>query len=149
MNKILLTTLALGTLLLSSCSQGDTEKFEGSDFSFSYPTGYKLRKAATQFVFEGQDGEPALTFHRYLAETPEEVVTQLQSVGKACDYKSGGKNYGGYRAYSIVQSDDMEGECGMEGSLIDSKDGMFVLFIENDPSANSLERTLKNSFKFN
>lgn len=149
MKKYLLLSLTLTALFFASCSSQDTEEFGGTDFSFSYPTGYELRKAATTFIFEGQNGEPALTFYRYMAETPEEVTTQMKSVEQACAYKNGGKNYGGYKSYTIIKDEALEGECDLQGSLITNKKGIFILFVENDPNANDLERTLKNTFKFN
>lgn len=138
-----LYALILLALLTAGCSQGsDNLSFKGSDFGFSYPANYKLKKAATMFVFQDQEGKTVLTMHRYLAGDVDEVIAQMQSVGQNCSPDGGGANYGGYKSYKI------EGDaCNLEGSLITNKDDVMVLVIEED-SPNDLLKVLRQSFTF-
>lgn len=135
--------LILLALLTAGCSQSsDNLSFKGSDFGFSYPANYKLKKAATMFVFQDGEGKTVLTMHRYLAGDVDEVIAQMQSVGQNCESDGGGANYGGYKSYKI------EGEaCNLKGSLVTNKDDVMVLVIEED-SPNDLLKVLRQSFTF-
>ena len=141
--KKLYAAFFLLTLALTACSgSSDNLSFKGSDFGFSYPANYKLKKAATMFVFQNQNSETVLTMHRYLAEDVDEVIAQMQSVGQNCETDGGGANYGGYKSYKI------EGEgCDLKGSLVTNKDDVMVLVIEED-SPNDLLKVLRQSFTF-
>ena len=138
-----LYALILLTLSLVACSQSSENlSFKGSDFGFSYPANYKLKKAATMFVFQNQNGDAVLTMHRYLADDVDEVIAQMQSVGQNCETDGGGANYGGYKSYKVEGED-----CDLKGSLITNKDSVMVLVIEED-SPNDLLKVLRQSFTF-
>lgn len=145
MKKI--NALFLLTLLLSACGESsDNLSFKGSDFGFSYPASYELKKAATMFVFQNSEGETVLTMHRYLAEDADEVIAQMQAVGQNCKLDGGGANYGGYKSYEVKSVG--EASCSLEGSLVTNKDGVMVLIIENSNSVNDLQKVLRASFTF-
>lgn len=144
-------SVALLTLVLASCggtTSVDTTKYEGSDFTFNYPNGYTVKRAATRYVIEDKDSEKALTLYRYLAASPDEVITQMKTVNKSCKYVSGGVKFGGYRSYKITLDESVkDGTCDLAGDLITNQDGMMILFIENK-SDDDLVSVLKDSFEF-
>jgi hypothetical protein len=141
-----LHTLFLLTLLLTACAESsDNLSFKGSDFGFSYPASYELKKAATMFVFQNSEGESVLTMHRYLAGDADEVIAQMQAVGQNCKLDGGGANYGGYKSYEVKSAG---GTCSLEGSLVTNKEGVMVLIIENSDSVNELQKVLRASFTF-
>lgn len=148
---IIIITITL-SFILTACVGGnavnDITKFEGSDFSFSYPNDLELKKAATTFIFRNIDGDAVLTMNRYIADSMESVMEQIQSVGLSCTYTSGGIKYGGYKAYTVKP--DNGGVCPLEGSIISNKKDMYVLFVVNKKDGTQgLIDTLKSTFRFN
>lgn len=136
------------TIMLTACGNSNLEGYEsfnGSDFSFSYPNSYELKKAATTFIFNNSDGETALSMNRYVADDLDQVTLQMNSVAQNCSYEKGGTKYGGYKAYSIVANDET---CKLEGSIVGNNKGMYMLFIEEEANAEELQKSLKDSFKF-
>lgn len=135
------------SLILTACSN-TSQKFKGSDFSFSYPENYELKKAATMFVIQNPEGKTVLTMHRYQAEQPEEVIEQMNSVGQDCTFKNGGVRYGGYKSYKILVAEEGK-KCNLTGSLVTNKEGIMVLFLVNDEVDKTAQKNLKSSFEFN
>lgn len=143
-------SVALLTIMLASCggSTVETAKYESSEFTFNYPEGYEVKRAATRFVIEDKDSEKAITMYRYVATSPDEVIAQMKVVGKDCKYENGGVKFGGYKSYKISLDESVEdAKCDLEGSLITNKDGIMVLFIENKTDEELVD-VLKDSFEF-
>lgn len=144
-------SVALLTLVLASCggSSIETSTYESSDITFNYPTGYAVKRSATRYVIENKDSEKALTMYRYLAASPDEVITQMKNVNKSCKYANGGVKFGGYKSYKISLDESVkDGTCDLAGDLITNQDGMMILFIENTPDDTDLIATVKDSFEF-
>lgn len=139
--------LIIAFIVLASCSSNiELTDYNGSDFSFSYPVSYDLKRAATRFAFEDAEGNVDLTMYRYLANDPDEVILQMASVSKTCKYEKGGTKYGGYKAYTVIEP---EGEnCDLGGTLVGNGDGMMVLIILNNQNAEDLNEAIKDSFEF-
>lgn len=145
--KKFISILVLSVALLTACNvPGSLEDYKGYYFEFSYPQSYNLRKRATEFVLETQDGERALTIYRYIyTDTPQDVITQMNSVGQMCELGgAGATRYGGKKAYTVKGGDD----CTLQGSLISDKKGMHVLFVEGDAITKELKNSVKRTFKF-
>lgn len=150
MKKFLSFALIL-SVLLASCSgiSADLTEFNTSEYTLAYPSTYTVSRAATRVIFKDANGDKALTMYRYLAETPDEVIAQMQSVSKTCKYSKGGTKFGGYKSYTVTLDESVAGaECDLEGSLVANGDGMFVLFIENGTEIDDLVKALKSSFEF-
>ena len=148
--KKFLSALVLSAIL--TCCSGisaDLTEFNTSEYTLSYPSTYTVSRAATRVVFNDANGDKPLTLYRYLAETPDEVIAQMQSVSKTCKYSNGGTKFGGYKSYSIALDESVAGAiCDLEGSLVANGDGMFVLFIENGTEIKDLLKAMKSSFEF-
>ena len=147
MTNISKILLIISTILLTSCSEAvEVTEYSGSDFTFSYPVSYDLKRAATRFAFEDAEGNVDLTMYRYLAADPEEVIQQMSSVGKVCEYEKGGTKYGGYKAYTVIEPEG--GTCDLGGTLISNGDGLLVLIILNNTNSEDLDEAIKDSFEF-
>lgn len=147
--KKFLVALVLSLLLASCAGTADLTEFNTSDYTLSYPSNYTMSRAAARVVFKDESGNNAMTIYRYLAATPDEVITQMKSVDKSCKYSNGGIKFGGYKSYKITLDESVTGSvCDLEGSLVANGDGMFVLFIENESEIDDLVKSIKSSFEF-